>query len=49
MNVLTQPQPAINQIEPMFDILNFSDQDIIDGVLKKINKNKERLKQKFIN
>lgn len=27
MNVLTQPQPAINQIEPMFDILNFSDQE----------------------
>jgi len=27
INVLTQPQPAINQIEPMFDLLNFSDQE----------------------
>jgi hypothetical protein len=27
MDILTQPQPAINQIEPMFDILNFSNQE----------------------
>jgi len=27
LEVLTQPQPAINQIEPMFDLLNFSDQE----------------------
>lgn len=27
VNVLTQPQPAINQIEPMFDLLNFSNQE----------------------
>lgn len=26
-DVLTQPQPAINQIEPMFDLLNFSNQE----------------------
>lgn len=26
-NVLTQPQPAINQIEPMFDILDFQNKD----------------------
>lgn len=27
VDVLTQPQPAINQIEPMFDLLNFNNQE----------------------